>query len=299
MNELRINGFNIARNNGAKNTVFFLLVALFGFLSPAVCYSQIEPMVVPLLAGQHIDAGTVSVTNTETEILVTYQTTGDWLIKETHLDVELSYSGLDTTKKGNPIPGKFSYTTKHKSPVAEVSFTIENFGWEEGYELYIAAHAVVTSSQGTETAWGDGQDFPGNNWATYFNYTVQAEPQEQPGVLQFSNAVYTVTEPGRFVRFEDVVISVTRTDGAVGTLSADYAIIPGTATQGLDYFVDNATGTLVFAEGETEKSFVVTIVDDSRVEDPVETINLVLDAPCCLGEVSTAQIKIEDDDELH
>jgi len=26
---------------------------------------------------------------------------------------------------------------------------------------------------GSETAWGDGLDFPGDNWAMYFNYTVQ------------------------------------------------------------------------------------------------------------------------------
>jgi hypothetical protein len=180
-----------------------------------------------------------------------------------------------------------------------VSFVIENVDWPEGYELFIAAHAVVTSSQGTETAWGDGFDFPGNNWATYFNYTIQAEPQEQPGVLQFSDAVYTVAEPGRFKGFVNVVITVIRTDGAVGTISADYEVIPGTATQGKDYVTKNETGTLVFAEGEMEKSFVITILDDSLVEDDFETIDLVLDAPCCLGEQSTAQIEIEDDDILH
>ncbi len=295
MNELRINCIY-----GAKNTFFFFfLLALFGYMSPAVCSSQIEPMVVKLFAGQHIEVGTVSVTNTETEILVTYKTTGDWLIKETHLDVETTYEGLDTTKKDNPIPGKFTYTTKHNDPVMEVNFTIENFGWTVDSELYIAAHAVVTSSQGTETAWGDGMNFPGNNWATYFNYTVQAQPQEKPGVLQFSDAVYKISEPGRFVRFVDVVITVTRTDGAIGTISADYAIVPDTATPGRDYFVDNETGTLVFAEGETEKTFVVRVVDDSLVEDDFETIDLVLEASCCLGELSTAQIKIEDDDILH
>ena len=168
-----------------------------------------------------------------------------------------------------------------------------------GSELYIAAHAVVTSSQGTETAWGDGLDFPGNNWATYFNYTVQAEQVASPGLLQFSEAVYAITEPGRFVRRVDVVITVTRIEGAIGTISADYAVIPGTATENSDYTVEESTGTLVFAEGETEKTFVVTIWDDSRVEDDIETIDLILKATCCLGEISTAQIQIEDDDELH
>ncbi|WP_455210233.1 Calx-beta domain-containing protein [Kaarinaea lacus] len=294
MNERRADSLN-----SIKKVYFLILSTLVSLLVPAVCYSQVEPLVVPLIAGQHINVGIVSVTNTDNEILVTYQTTGDWLIKETHLDVELTYGGLDKTKKGNPIPGKFTYTTTHSNPVVEVSFTIENFGWSVDSELYIAAHAVVTSSQGTETAWGDGLDFPGRNWATYFNYTVQAEQQEGPGVLQFSDAVYTVTEPGRFVRSVEVVITVTRTEGAVGTISANYEVIAGTATQDSDYRVENEIGTLVFANGETEKTFVVTVLDDSRVEDDFESIDLVLEAPCCLGELSTAQINIEDDDELH
>ena len=143
----------------AKIAHWFLFIAMAQLLLPSICFSQVEPVVVNLIAGQHINVGTVTVTNTETEILVTYQTNGDWAIDETHLDVELGYSGLNTTKKGNPVPGQFSYHTSHSNPVTQVSFTIENFGWTVGNELYIAAHAVVTSSQGTETAWGEGLDY--------------------------------------------------------------------------------------------------------------------------------------------
>jgi len=281
-----------------KTAFWFLVIALSGLLLPMVCYSQVEPLVVPLIAGQHINAGTVTVTNTETEIVVTYQTSGDWLIEETHLDVELSYGGLNTTKKGNPVPGQFTYYSSHSNPVSQVTFSIENFGWTEESELYIAAHAVVTSSEGTETAWGEGLDFPGRNWGMYFNYTVQAQ-QQHHGVLQFSSAVTTVNEPGRIARRADVVVTVTRSDGSEGEISVNYSINPGTATAGLDYVVAANTGILTFADGELEKSFVVTILDDSVVENPDETIDLVLDAPCCLGEVSTAQIRIHDDDVLH
>ena len=280
-----------------KNAHLFLLTTLT-LLLPSVGYSQVEPLVVPLIAGQHINVGTVTVSNTETEILVTYQTSGDWLIEETHLDVESDYGGLNTTKKGNPIPGQFTYHTSHSNPVTKVSFTIENFGWTVDSLLFIAAHAVVTSSQGTETAWGEGFNFPGRNWGMYFNYTVQAQ-QQNNGVLQFSNEVYTVDEPGRILRKVDVVITVSRTDGTAGAVSATYSISPGTASLGMDYSVGSDTGTLMFADGELEKSFVVTILDDSQVEDPVETIDLLLDAPCCLGVLSSAQIAIHDDDVLH
>lgn len=296
MNRLRANSKQIANHLQKANAAFYLMTILSLF--PVACFGQVEPLVVPLIAGQHINVGTVSVTNTENEILVTYQTTGDWLINETHLDVELTYNGLNTNKKGNPIPGKFTYKTSHPYPVAQVQFTIENFGWSVDSVLYIAAHAVVTSSQGTETAWGDGLDFPGNNWATYFNYMVQAEQQETPGKLQFSDATYTITEPGRFIRRVDVVVTVTRVDGVTGTISADYGIVPGTATPNSDYIVPSATGTLTFEEGETEKTFVVTILDDSLVEG-TETIELVLDSSCCLGEQSAAQIVIDDDDHLN
>jgi len=294
-----MNLFQTKNSFKTKNTRCLLFVALIQWLIPAVGYSQVEPMVVPLIAGQHINVGTVTVTNTETEIVVTYETNGDWLITETHLDVELDYSGLNTTKKGNPIPGQFTYHASHSSPVASDSFTIGNFGWTVGSPIYIAAHAVVTSSQGTETAWGEGLDFPGNNWGMYFNYTVQAQ-QLNNGVLQFSNAVYAVDEPGRFLRKTDVVITVSRTDGADGTISAVYSIKPGTASPVQDYFVPSDTGTLTFADGEMEKSFVVTILDDSQVEDPIETIDLELQAPpCCLGAIHKAQIMIKDDDVLH
>jgi hypothetical protein len=293
MNQLHT--YNLTKINNFR---LFLVILLSQLLWPAVCYSQVEPMVVPLIAGQHINVGTVSVTNTESEIIVTYQTSGDWLIKETHLDVELDYSGLNTTKKGNPIPGKFSYHTSHSPAVNQVTFTIENFGWTVDSELYIAAHAVVTSSQGTETAWGEGMDFPGRNWGMYFTYTVQAQQQEA-GVLEFSSAVYTVDEPGRFIRKTDVVIKVIRTNGTAGELTANYTVSPGTATKDADYIVPVNPGSLTFADGEVEKTFVVTILDDSFVEDPIETINLELDASCCLGDVTAAQIDIRDDDVLH
>lgn len=281
----------------AHKSHWLLLVALIQLLLPAMAYSQVEPVVVPLIAGQHIDVGTVTVSNTETEILVTYETSGDWLIEDTHLDVETYYGGLDTTKKGNPIPGKFAYHTTPLNPVTKVSFTIQNSGWTEGSMLFIAAHAVVTSSQGTETAWGQGFDFPGNNWGMYFNYTVQAQKADS-GVIQFSSAVYMVDEPGRFVRKTDITITLTRTGGDSGDLTVNYFIEPGTATFGMDYFVENETGTIVFGSGEVEKTIVVTILDDSMVEAE-ETVNLTLDASCCLGDTTTAQILIHDDDVLH
>lgn len=39
----------------------------------------------------------------------------------------------------------------------------------------------------TETAWGTGSDFPGKNWATYFEYVVQAWNLTGDWILEFTN----------------------------------------------------------------------------------------------------------------
>ncbi|MBA7495557.1 hypothetical protein ES702_06144 [subsurface metagenome] len=43
----------------------------------------------------------------------------------------------------------------------------------EGMVGYAIDNICITSVVQEETAWGDGLDFPGKNWATYFTYHVQ------------------------------------------------------------------------------------------------------------------------------
>ena|GEM_PF-3323233 len=54
-----------------------------------------------LYGGQHIEAGTVTVETTETDLIVTYQTTDGWELGTTHLYVGTE-EGLPTNNKGNP-----------------------------------------------------------------------------------------------------------------------------------------------------------------------------------------------------
>ncbi len=103
-----------------------------------------------------------------------------------------------------------------------------------------------------------------------------------PGLLQFSQATYTVTEGLPFVR-----IVVRRTGNTSQTArveynttsaaSADFQMTTGTATAGRDY--EQVFGSLYFNLGETEKSFDVPIINDSYggVDDGAsETFNVVL-----------------------
>jgi hypothetical protein len=61
----------------------------------------------------------------------------------------------------------------------------------DGYDLNAveALHDCVEIQE--ETGWGDGEDFPGKNWATYFTYTVQ--DYVCPIVFQPTNGAQAIT----------------------------------------------------------------------------------------------------------
>ncbi len=279
----------------AVSVSMFFWMAIFPVLAMLRTAAAAELVIVPLSAGQHIDAGSVVVTNTETILTVTYQTTGGWGITETHLDVATSYNGLHTNKSGNPQPGKFTYKTEHPAPVSEVTFTIDASAWGEGTPLYIAAHAVVVSDVGSETAWAGDLDFPGANWATYFIYEIQAAVQR--GVVQFSQPDFPVKESSRDTR---VTVIVKRVGGSAGNLAVHYRTIDGSAIGNplprLGDYVSKS-GTLTFNDGDAaDKSVDIVISADPIDTDLFETffVELNTDDGCCLGDPSTASVTIED-----
>jgi hypothetical protein len=151
---------------------------------------------VTLWAGQHIDAGTVTVATDGENLIVTYNVTEPWGLKETHL-----YVGTEPPSK--MAPGRFPYKHEHLDGATVDEYVIPLSDLDVGCDdtLYIAAHAALDSDEpgyGGETGWGEGQpsgkgwsmyfsvtitcgcempcetawaageDFPGNNWATYF-----------------------------------------------------------------------------------------------------------------------------------
>lgn len=133
-----------------------------------------EYFVTPLIASQHYTAGYVVVTNDADFLYVTYFIDIAYVrLFETNLHVATSPEGIPQ-KNGNPIPGQFDYTTMHDRWVQLYTYEIPmDPDWTPGTDLYIAAHATITGSCGQfATAWGDGFEFPGKNWALGFVYTV-------------------------------------------------------------------------------------------------------------------------------
>ena len=76
--------------------------------------SQCPTTTVNLLAGQTINAGTVSVTNDADFIYVTYTTANGYLITQTHLYVG-DCALIPVNGPGNPIPGQFPYSSAHSN----------------------------------------------------------------------------------------------------------------------------------------------------------------------------------------
>jgi Calx-beta domain/Right handed beta helix region len=116
-----------------------------------------------------------------------------------------------------------------------------------------------------------------------------------PGTVQFSSATYNTTESSG-----TVTITVTRSSGANGAISVDYATVAGgsatggaACTAGVDYI--NTSGTLNWADLDiAPKMFSITICPDGVLKGS-ETVNLALSNPtggATLGTPNTAVLTI-------
>jgi hypothetical protein len=125
-------------------------------------------MTVDLMAGQHINVGTVSFYDPTDgnggPLEVTFNLTGGWTMTESHV-----YAGpeedIPTNRPGAPKVGKFPFQETHLN-VTEYTYYIpvnstENFA--------IAAHCVVNNN-GSETGWASGdKTFNDKGWGTYIS----------------------------------------------------------------------------------------------------------------------------------
>lgn len=129
-----------------------------------------------LTAGQNMNAGTVTVSNDNNFIYVTYTTTGQWSIYETHLYVGHP-DDLPKNGGGNPQIGQFPYSETHYG-VTSYTYAVPI---DPDLNCYIvAAHATVglmgENGEPTqfETAWVNQCEInpDGGSWAMYAKYCL-------------------------------------------------------------------------------------------------------------------------------
>ncbi|MBE9160631.1 putative Ig domain-containing protein [Nodosilinea sp. LEGE 06152] len=122
--------------------------------------------------------------------------------------------------------------------------------------------------------------------------TATQDANYKPGTLSFSAPTFSVNEDGTTV----AAVTVFRTGGSDGVVSASIVLSNGTATSPADY--DSTPVVVSFAPGETNKTVTIPIVNDTFYESD-ETISLTLTNPtggATLGTQKTAVLTIIDDD---
>ncbi|AGA29910.1 Calx-beta domain-containing protein [Singulisphaera acidiphila] len=121
---------------------------------------------------------------------------------------------------------------------------------------------------------------------------VNVQVVEPPGAFQFASPTVVVPETAGYA-----TIVVQRTDGRQGRVAVNYyTVLSGTATPGLDFIP--VSGTLVFEQGETTKTFTVPVLANPYTNGD-GTVTLVLRDPqggAVLGALSSTTLVIHDID---
>ena len=113
-----------------------------------------------------------------------------------------------------------------------------------------------------------------------------------PGVASFASANFSVNES---VSPALATITVIRTNGSTGPVSVQFATANGSAIAGIDYVATN--GFLNFSDGQTNKTFSVSVINDTIPEGD-ESVILTLSNPgngAGLG-LASAVLLIRDDE---
>lgn len=117
---------------------------------------------------------------------------------------------------------------------------------------------------------------------------------DEPGVLQFKRRGLLVQES-----IGTALVSVTRTQGADGVVSARWRTIDRTAVSGKDYV--GGEGEITFAHGEVEKDIEISIIDDFDAEKD-EHFEVELFDPsggALIGQINRSTVTITNDDDFH
>lgn len=151
---------------------------LTAFLASA---QQCPTFEAPLYAGQNMEIGMVTISNTSEQLIIDLDVPFPWFFGTYHI-----YAGtgpLPTNGGGNVAPGLFpfnhDFTTKTRSWTVVIDEGDLGVDLSNPVDLIIAVHLeAYRCSNGqvaqTETAWAFGTPFPGGQWGWSMDYTTCA-----------------------------------------------------------------------------------------------------------------------------
>ncbi|EMI24260.1 DUF4347 domain-containing protein [Rhodopirellula europaea] len=129
--------------------------------------------------------------------------------------------------------------------------------------------AETVYSTGTWQENGLTPGFKQSEWLHANGYFQYGLTPTNPGTISLATSNVTVDEDAG-----TALVQVIRSGGSDGIATVDYDTFAGTATEGVDY--TRQTGTLTFADGVTEQTIAVPILDDALLENN-ETFNITID----------------------
>lgn len=177
---------------------------------------------VCLVAGQHMNVGSVDVAVVDGDLFVTYNILENGIyLQEVHLDIFASVEEFKAAKKisnGGAIPGKFEYKQSWSANDMITSHTVkipsDYVDKVSGGKncFYIASHAALSNG---ETAWGgvcnesdkgvtlvNALQFPGKNWSVYFEFCLD----DCNSPIDFTYAWEDLKISGNDADYNDLVI---------------------------------------------------------------------------------------------
>jgi len=150
------------------------------YSAPVLSDLQISSTV--LYAGQFTNAGTVTVSLTDTDadneydaFKVTYSLTGGWVFDPAKTEQVKFYVGTGTpTNNPGGYPYKATITDGSTTYTKVIPFSAFGFDGCTSVTLNIAAHADLANPtlNSTETGWGKGITEFGQGWGSYYNFTL-------------------------------------------------------------------------------------------------------------------------------
>ncbi len=128
-----------------------------------------------LIAGQHIDAGKVTVGNDDQNLYITVYSKEGFEDKDENVKINVVMDEPTSRPPAGHFPYKATIPAGEKTATFQIPLTDFGINPEEecsSTKLYVLVHADVIADGGGETAWG-GCDVLGKPWFAFIDYYTQ------------------------------------------------------------------------------------------------------------------------------
>jgi len=259
----------------------------------AITGNTSQPIIAPFFTDIDTRAGNVtpSVDGTSTGSNLVY-----WDLDPTNNQVTITWDDVGEYSNGT-TPNAFQLILKDTgNGNFNIEFRYEDIQWfygnaRAGYSAGNGVNFFELPQSGTDSMLAL-ETASNINQAGLYKFSVFSGTPVVPGILSFGATQFSVNEDGTLI----AAVTVIRTEGSGGAISAKINFKDGTAKAPVDY--TNTAITVNFAAGETSKTVNIPIVNDTLVEAD-ETIQLILTNPtggATIGTQNIATLTIVDND---